>query len=75
MSRCYEVFSDQLRYYTSLPADKRKYFNDEISNGLYVMNSIASITRTQSDSTLSKKAEDAFNKYLNFYEPPENRRQ
>lgn len=75
MNRCYEVFADQLRYYTSLPADKRKYFNDEISNGLYVMNSIASITRTQSDSTLSKKAEDAFNKYLNFYEPPENRRQ
>lgn len=75
LNRCYEVFSDQLRYYTALPADKRKYFNEEISNGLYVLNSISSISRSEEDTTLSNKAEEAFKKYLAFYEPPAENRQ
>jgi len=70
LSRCYDVYSDQLRYYTSLDADKRKYFSEEISNGLYVLNSVNSIAKSNGDSTLSKKAEDSFNKYLNYYTPP-----
>jgi tetratricopeptide (TPR) repeat protein len=71
LTRCYDVYADQLRYYTSLDPSKRKYFNEEISNGLYVMNTIGTIARSHADSTLSQKAQDSFNKYLNYYTPPE----
>jgi tetratricopeptide (TPR) repeat protein len=71
LQKCYNVYSDQLRYYTGLDESKRQYFNEDISNGLYVMNSIATITRNQADSALSVQAQETFNKYLMFYTPPE----
>jgi len=69
LQRCFEVYSDQLRYYTSLEVDKRKYFTNEINDGLYVLNNIVNVTKLNKEMDLNKKVQDAFNKYVNFYVP------
>jgi hypothetical protein len=70
LQRCYDVYSDQLRYYTSLDVNKRKYFTNEINDGLYVLNNIVNITQRNKETTLNKVAQDAFNKYVNYYTQP-----
>ncbi|HYV91987.1 MAG TPA: DUF2723 domain-containing protein [Chitinophagales bacterium] len=71
LQRCFEVYSDQLRYYTTLDVDKRKYFTAEINDGLYVLNNIVNVTQRNKEMDLNKKVQEAFNKYVNFYVPPE----
>lgn len=70
LQRCFEVFSDQLRYYTTLEVNKRKYFTNEINDGLYVLNNIMNITQRNKETDLNKKVQDAFNKYVSFYTQP-----
>lgn len=71
MMRCVEVYSDQLRYFTSLPTQFRKAWTDEINEGIFVLNNALQTAREYVDKKLADAAESAFNRYVSFYTPRE----
>jgi tetratricopeptide (TPR) repeat protein len=69
LDRLLTVYSDKLRYYSSLPVDKRKYFTSDINEGVYVLNEITELSDKNSQADLNKKAQEAFQRYMNLYTP------
>ncbi|MCY7410247.1 MAG: hypothetical protein LH473_08240, partial [Chitinophagales bacterium] len=69
LERMLTITTDQLRYYTSQDAGTRRYFNDDINEGLYVINNCANIAEKNGDKEFSDKAKATLEKYYNFYTP------
>jgi len=68
--RMLTVFSDQLKYYSSLDASNRKYFTGDINEGIYVLNTLNVITQKLREILLNKKSVEAFRRYVQMYTPP-----
>ncbi len=59
-----------MRYYSALDADNRKYFTQNMNEGVYVLNEINEISQKNNDTLLNTKAQEAFQRYMNLYTPP-----
>ncbi|MBA2422609.1 MAG: DUF2723 domain-containing protein [Chitinophagales bacterium] len=70
LDRLLTVYSDQMRYYSALDADNRKYFTQNMNEGVYVLNEINEISQKNNDTLLNTKAQEAFQRYMNLYTPP-----
>jgi hypothetical protein len=70
LNRLLTVYSDQMRYYSALDVDNRKYFTQDMNEGVYVLNEINEISQKNNDTLLLTKAQEAFQRYMNLYTPP-----
>ena len=70
LSKLLTVYSDQLKYYGSLDVNKRKFYTSDMNEGVFVLNQIVEITKKNQDDELNKKAQEAFQRYVNLYTPP-----
>lgn len=70
LDRLLTVYSDELKYYASLPTDKRKYFTSDMNEGVYVLNEINDLAEKNKQEELNKKAQESFQRYMNLYTPP-----
>jgi hypothetical protein len=70
LDRLLTVYSDQMRYYAALEVDRRKYFTQDMNEGVYVLNEINELSLKNNDTLLNKKAQEAFQRYVNLYTPP-----
>jgi tetratricopeptide (TPR) repeat protein len=71
LNRLLTVYSDQMRYYSALDVDNRKYFTQDMNEGVYVLNEINEISQKNNDTLLLTKAQEAFQRYMNLYTPPD----
>ncbi|MEO6167763.1 MAG: hypothetical protein ABIO46_02965, partial [Chitinophagales bacterium] len=70
LDRLLTVYADKLKYYASLPVEKRKYFTSDINEGVYVLNEINDLSEKNNQTELNKKAQESFQRYMNLYTPP-----
>lgn len=70
LDRLLTMYADKLRYFASLPAEKRRYFTSDMNEGVYVLNEINDLSEKHKQDELNKKASEAFQRYMNLYTPP-----
>ncbi|MBA3647574.1 MAG: DUF2723 domain-containing protein [Chitinophagales bacterium] len=68
--RLLDTYTDNLKYFASLDPDSKQAYTRDMNEGVAAINQVAEMAQSHGDSTLSKQAQETFQKYVSLYTQP-----